>query len=109
MAHFPVAVVTPIPSDRSISDALQQFYDHKWDWWGYGERWPSMLLRDGQKAHSAKKADIDVEGTTKETYFFAVLQNGEWHEVYDDWPTTFRSLWDSIPDDHHVTIVDCHI
>lgn len=52
---------------------------------------------------------------------FAVVVNGEWHEhgemgwwgvahdEKDDWPETFRRLWDQIPEDATVSCVDCHI
>lgn len=54
---------------------------------------------------------------------FAVLMNGEWYErgkmgwwgvVFDeeltyDWSAKFMELWESIPDDEWVSIIDCHI
>jgi len=35
----------------------------KWDWYEIGGRWPGLLLlKDGNRADSARKCDIDVEG-----------------------------------------------
>lgn len=51
---------------------------------------------------------------------FALLNSDGWHEkskmhwfaIHDEnpeWPAEFRRLFDSIPDDHYLAVVDCHI
>ena len=52
---------------------------------------------------------------------FAVLQDGEWMQRGDmgwwgcvsgekaDWNEQFRTIFDKIPDDAYITVVDCHI
>lgn len=52
---------------------------------------------------------------------FAIVKDGEWHErgkmgffgfvsdENEDWESSFQKLFDSIPDDTLLTIVDCHI
>lgn len=52
---------------------------------------------------------------------FAFLVNGEWHEKgsmgwfgcvsdgKDDWPEQFWKLYDALPDNTQITVVDCHI
>ncbi|MDY6957515.1 MAG: hypothetical protein SVK08_00020 [Halobacteriota archaeon] len=40
----------------------------------------------------------------------SVVMDSIWHDGddYEDWDKKFMDLWDSIPDDEIVTIVDCH-
>lgn len=52
---------------------------------------------------------------------FAFLQDGQWAErgkmgwfacvsnEKEDWPEAFQALLDNVPDDHWLTVVDCHI
>lgn len=52
---------------------------------------------------------------------FAILVNGEWHQggnpmgfgyvqnPIDNWQSQFKMLLDDVPDDHWLSIVDCHI
>lgn len=75
--------------------------------------------------------DLEEYNVSKEAYLqqardtalqtFAFLTKGEWFEKGDmgwfaivsdekkDWPSMFQQLWDEVPDDHYITLVDCHI
>jgi len=80
-------------------------------------------------AYSAKITDDGVL-PTREEYVnanlrpfqtFAILMNGVWYEKgdmiwfgitlneNDNWPEIFKQIFDSIPDNEYVTMVDCHI
>jgi len=87
----------------------------KWDWWQIGGRWSNML--NGKK-DTAQKNEL---GELPDT--FAYLIDGEWIErgrmgwwaivsdekSDDEWTASRAKIWEKIPDDAYITIVDCHI
>lgn len=89
----------------------------KWDWWVVGGRWGEYL--DGQNTVQKKDFKFDIEKHRT----FAILYNGEWIEEgkmgwwaivtdgKDDntWKEEYQKVYDSIPEDYYLTVVDCHI
>jgi hypothetical protein len=100
----------------------------KWDWYEAGGRWAGLLLsKSGEEVFSCKKKDIAYREGEKQRVqaimTFALLYKGEWHEegamgwwgmVSNEkeafsWEKEFNTIFDSIPDEETITIVDCHI
>ena len=91
-----------------------------WEW-DHGDRdeRPSPTLH----ADQAMKRDVDLDATQEAGASYAVLlPDGEWiargemgwfgfsrDDVEADWPALWRKALDSIPDDHLLTVTDCHI
>jgi hypothetical protein len=100
----------------------------KWDWWTVGGRWSGVLvLRDGTRADSALKSEVDWPATRADDKnrvpTFAVLDSDGWHErgrmgwwgmVSDkkpdpEWRDVFWAHVDAAPETERFTVVDCHI
>jgi hypothetical protein len=112
---------------RYFSENELRFYNKtnpnaKWDWWVPGGRF-SGVLYDKTGANDFDcliKKDIDIN---KSMQPFALIYEGEWHEVgelgwwgcihdeksKDDWGEEFKTIWESIPDNYYITVVDYHI
>lgn len=84
----------------------------KWDWWTVGGRYDGKL--DG--SNCKQKKDVECAVTS-----FALLWDGKWYErgemgwfasvsnENDNWAEDFKKLYDTIPGDKWLTVVDCHI
>lgn len=112
---------------RYFSENELRFYDKtnpnsKWDWWVPGGRF-SGALHDKNDVNSFDcliKKDINID---KSMQPFALIYEGEWYEVgelgwwgcvhdeksKDDWDEEFKTIWESIPDNYYITVVDYHI
>jgi hypothetical protein len=61
---------------------------------------------------SMKRKAITTFATLVDGKWAAKGEMGWWACVSDevsDWPTDFQRIIDSVPDDHHLVVVDCHI
>jgi hypothetical protein len=89
--------------------------------------WP-QIEKDRESGRSLYLSWGVNEDITKEEYLstnldfttFAILYNNQWYENGEmgwfgvvsgdeDWETTFKEVFDSIPDTAWLTVVDCHI
>jgi len=89
----------------------------KWDWWTVGGRWAGLF--DGETIVQKKRFVYNIE----EHATFAFLYNDEWIErgqvgwwgmvsdesTEEDWFASVKKIYDAIPEDHYLTVVDCHI
>jgi len=89
----------------------------KWDWYVVGGRWAGLF--DGENIVQKKRFVYNI----KEHATFAFLYNGEWIErgqmgwwgivsnesTEEDWFASVKKIYDAIPEDHYLTVVDCHI
>ena len=89
----------------------------KWDWWTVGGRWAGLF--DGETIVQKKRFVYNIE----EHATFALLYNDEWKErgqegwwgkvsdesTEEDWFASVKKIYDAIPEDHYLTVVDCHI
>jgi hypothetical protein len=72
-------------------------------------------FKHGNEAEYMKDLEYQALGT------YAVLKDGIWHtkgrmlyfgisvEESDTWPQQWKELFNSVPDDHYIAVVDCHI
>jgi len=89
---------------------------------------PGLMTEQGEDGFVDQlyKKDIDIEwmkNNNKSIVPFALVNNGKWYKRgemgwwacvsnekgKDEWENEFNKLFDSIPDDSLITIVDCHI
>lgn len=99
----------------------------QWDWWVVGGRYSNRILRKSVEGEhdSAKVSDIDWEEMRKRSAnkfnvnyllgVFGYVKDGVWTDMgwdNDDestWHAHLDELYKSIPEDHYITIVDCHV
>lgn len=71
----------------------------KWDWWTTGGRWSGfLLLKNGERANSALKADIDFEKKIQEGEEAAKIRYDRVHKIinnraFDTWEHTRKNLF----------------
>ena len=95
----------------------------QWDWYSIGGRWAGLLTTtEGVAVNKCRKGSLDVENSelpsfaivvngegwvdSGQMHFFGVVVNPKDTEV---WKKEFFLLFNAIPEDDVVTLVDCHI
>lgn len=85
------------------------------------ERVKNLFLWESFDNYVASREDYIREQGIKSIMTFAILKDGKWHQkgkmgrfgssTTEDfsWEETWKKIFDSIPDDEILTIVDCHI
>lgn len=90
-------------------------------WWWSDEEKKELL--DWLHTDSCLKRDLDIEATKAAwfDYVFAILIDWHWYERWQmwwfafvsnenpDWDKVQAEIWNQIPDDEFITVVDCHI
>lgn len=118
------AIMDPYNENKHLEEYTDKYgdtYPHNpvgfWDWFEVGGRWSNELtLKDGTRTNSALRKDLAAYAIdtgpfrviTPEGTFARYEWNGNEHVEFPNHSDRWRKVWENLPPNVRVTIVDYH-